>query len=128
MRYSRLPSRRGRMANRASRAFPRAGSHAHDLHAPGAWRRSVAPPSLQEGGDRAHALREGATALATTGRGAAMASAVIVIPCYNEADRLPVHTFRAFACARPALRFLFVDDGSTDGTWRVLEALHASDP
>jgi dolichyl-phosphate beta-glucosyltransferase len=57
-----------------------------------------------------------------------MTSAVIVIPCYNEAERLPVHTFQVFACEDHALRFLFVDDGSTDDTWRVLEALHRSDP
>jgi dolichyl-phosphate beta-glucosyltransferase len=26
------------------------------------------------------------------------------------------------------VRFLFVDDGSTDGTWRVLEGLHQEEP
>ena len=54
--------------------------------------------------------------------------AIIVIPCYNEAQRLRVLQFKAFSCTRPAVRFLFVDDGSTDGTWRVLEGLHREDP
>jgi glycosyltransferase involved in cell wall biosynthesis len=53
---------------------------------------------------------------------------IIVIPCYNEAARLQVSTFRAFACTRPAVQFLFVDDGSTDRTWQVLEGLHQHDP
>ena len=57
-----------------------------------------------------------------------MSSAIIVIPCYNEASRLPVHTFQTFTCARHALRFLLVNDGSTDETWQVLEALRAFDP
>jgi dolichyl-phosphate beta-glucosyltransferase len=57
-----------------------------------------------------------------------MASAIIVIPCYNEATRLPVPAFRTFMCARYALRFLFVNDGSTDGTGQVLHALQAENP
>jgi dolichyl-phosphate beta-glucosyltransferase len=55
-------------------------------------------------------------------------SAIIVIPCYNEATRLPVEAFKAFASAERRVRFLFVDDGSTDGTWPVLEGLHEEDP
>jgi dolichyl-phosphate beta-glucosyltransferase len=57
-----------------------------------------------------------------------MSSAIIVIPCYNEAARLQVQTFKAFTCEQHVLRFLFVNDGSTDDTWKVLQALHASDP
>lgn len=57
-----------------------------------------------------------------------MSSAMIVIPCYNEAGRLPVHTFQAFSCTRHRLRFLFVNDGSGDGTWELLQVLHASAP
>jgi dolichyl-phosphate beta-glucosyltransferase len=55
-------------------------------------------------------------------------SAIIVIPCYNEAARLPAHRFKAFACARHAIQFLFVDDGSSDGTWPVLEGFHREAP
>lgn len=57
-----------------------------------------------------------------------MSSATIVIPCYNEAERLQIHTFQAFSCERHAIRFLFVDDGSTDSTWQVLEGLRAFEP
>lgn len=37
----------------------------------------------------------------------------LVIPCYNERDRLEMGRFSEFS---PALQLLFVDDGSTDGT------------
>lgn len=47
----------------------------------------------------------------------------IVVPCYNEADRLDVEAFSAAARADGRLRFLFVDDGSSDGTAAVLAAL-----
>lgn len=50
--------------------------------------------------------------------------AIIVVPCYNEERRLPAEKFRTF----PGVEFLFVNDGSRDGTRRVLESLAASDP
>ena len=34
-----------------------------------------------------------------------MASAIIVIPCYNEAARLQVHTFQTFTCASTPCAF-----------------------
>jgi glycosyltransferase involved in cell wall biosynthesis len=55
-------------------------------------------------------------------------SAVIVIPCYNEARRLQIGTFQEFVCDGHALRFLFVNDGSTDETAIVLERLQKCDP
>ena len=64
----------------------------------------------------------------TAGNHQMMSSAIIVIPCYNEAQRLQVHKFKAFATAVHAPRFLFVDDGSTDGTLQVLQKLHSDDP
>jgi glycosyltransferase involved in cell wall biosynthesis len=57
-----------------------------------------------------------------------MSSAIIVIPCYNEAQRLQIHPFKAFVCAGHPQRFVFVNDGSTDGTVNVLQALHDDDP
>ncbi len=49
---------------------------------------------------------------------------VIVVPCYNEARRLPVSQFRQhIECS--ATHFLFVDDGSRDGTIEVLSGLRA---
>ena len=51
---------------------------------------------------------------------------VLVVPCYNEEDRLDLEAFRAFV-RKHDVRFLFVNDGSTDGTQAVLESLAASD-
>ncbi len=53
---------------------------------------------------------------------------VIVVPCFNEADRLDADAFTAYAAARPRVGFLFVNDGSTDNTAAVLESLHQSNP
>lgn len=57
-----------------------------------------------------------------------VASARIIIPCYNEEHRLNVTGFRDFISSSHHITFLFVNDGSTDGTLRLLEALQASDP
>jgi len=48
---------------------------------------------------------------------------LLVIPCYNEADRLPADNFEAFAARTPDVALLFVDDGSTDVTREVLDAM-----
>jgi dolichyl-phosphate beta-glucosyltransferase len=52
----------------------------------------------------------------------------IVVPCYNEAARLPVEQFREFVRQKPRVSFLFVNDGSTDGTGALLQSLAESDP
>ena len=49
----------------------------------------------------------------------------LIVPCYDEADRLPAGEFRRFAAATPGISFLFVDDGSTDETAKVVSALAA---
>lgn len=46
----------------------------------------------------------------------------IVVPCYNEEERLKVKEFLGFA-SREDVFFIFVDDGSTDATGLVLEEL-----
>lgn len=53
---------------------------------------------------------------------------IVVVPCFNEEQRLPVEAFRAFALEGMRVEFLFVNDGSTDGTLRLLESLRDSDP
>src|SRR5262245_40173831 len=53
-----------------------------------------------------------------------MSSAIIIVPCYNEAKRLNVDKFKAFFSQGHPQQFLFVNDGSTDGTLRLLESLH----
>jgi len=57
-----------------------------------------------------------------------MASARIIIPCYNEEKRLDVACFRDFTSASHNITFLFVNDGSTDSTLRLLESLKRSAP
>jgi dolichyl-phosphate beta-glucosyltransferase len=57
-----------------------------------------------------------------------MSSATIVIPCYNEARRFNIHTFKELPCEAQPQQFLFVNDGSTDGTLQVLECLRNYDP
>lgn len=54
--------------------------------------------------------------------------AIVVVPCFNEADRLAVATFVRFVDTHPGYRFLLVDDGSDDGTRQVLEAMAAERP
>src|SRR5215218_5086275 len=49
-----------------------------------------------------------------------MSSFVIIVPCYNEAKRLACSTFIAFAQAHSDVEFIFVNDGSTDETEKLL--------
>jgi dolichyl-phosphate beta-glucosyltransferase len=49
----------------------------------------------------------------------------LVIPCYNEAQRLDLGAFRDALILVPRLHLLFVDDGSTDATRQVLETLRS---
>jgi len=46
----------------------------------------------------------------------------LVVPCYNEEQRLDIEAFRRFDGGDDRVGFLFVDDGSRDGTRRVLQA------
>jgi glycosyltransferase involved in cell wall biosynthesis len=57
-----------------------------------------------------------------------MTTTVIVVPCFNEASRLPVARFEAFLAAAPDVGFVFVDDGSTDATRERLRALEKAAP
>ncbi|GAB7006092.1 glycosyltransferase [Nocardioides sp. AN3] len=61
----------------------------------------------------------------------------VVVPCYNEEEVLP-STAQVLADKLAFLvdggqvdgrsRVVFVDDGSTDATWEVIEKLHAANP
>jgi glycosyltransferase involved in cell wall biosynthesis len=46
----------------------------------------------------------------------------LVVPCYNEAERLDLEAFRTFDAGSDQVGFLFVDDGSRDGTRRLLQS------
>lgn len=59
---------------------------------------------------------------------ARMPRITLVVPCFNEEQRLDVGVFRAFELSGYDLQFLFVNDGSTDGTLRVLQSLRDSNP
>jgi dolichyl-phosphate beta-glucosyltransferase len=47
-------------------------------------------------------------------------SYAVVVPCYNEAKRLPIENFLAFAKANENVLICFVNDGSKDNTLEVL--------
>ncbi len=57
-----------------------------------------------------------------------MSRLLVVVPCFNEEHRLDVAAFRQFSLGGHDVEFLFVNDGSRDGTLRVLESLRDSDP
>ncbi len=52
----------------------------------------------------------------------------LIIPCYNEEDRLPCEAFISYASEHPDVSFFFVDDGSTDGTRSLLEQMQMKLP
>jgi dolichyl-phosphate beta-glucosyltransferase len=45
----------------------------------------------------------------------------LIVPCFNEAQRLPVHGFAEWIGAGCGQRLIFVDDGSSDGTAELLQ-------
>ena len=61
-------------------------------------------------------------------RAAGVPETLLVVPCYNEAQRLPAQTFVDFIEQRDDIGVLFVDDGSTDGTSSIIEALTRRNP
>lgn len=52
---------------------------------------------------------------------------ILVVPCFNEEQRLPVDELRNFRIDGVRLEILLVDDGSSDGTLRLLESLQTQD-
>jgi glycosyltransferase involved in cell wall biosynthesis len=57
-----------------------------------------------------------------------MPEVCVVVPCFNEEQRLRSADLAAFVDARPNAALCLVDDGSADGTFSVLERLRASRP
>ena len=58
----------------------------------------------------------------------------LVVPCYNEEQALPLFYAEASRVAAEMehsrgaqFEFIFINDGSNDGTLSVLRALHAED-
>src|SRR4029079_6831102 len=63
-------------------------------------------------------------------------SLAVVVPCYNEEEVLPETSRRLLALLgrlveegvfTPQSSICFVDDGSRDGTWRLIERLASMD-
>ncbi|MDR1257514.1 MAG: glycosyltransferase family 2 protein [Spirochaetaceae bacterium] len=61
----------------------------------------------------------------------------MVVPCYNEEEALPetakqllqkLEQMRADSVVSDASRIVFVDDGSRDGTWRIIQNLYRKAP
>ena len=55
----------------------------------------------------------------------------VIVPLYNEAESLPeLHAWikRVMNEHHFSYEILFVNDGSTDDSWKVIEALHAANP
>jgi glycosyltransferase involved in cell wall biosynthesis len=63
----------------------------------------------------------------TCGVALRMADTTIVIPCYNEAERLDVVAFVRHVLDDPPHRFLFVNDGSGDTTLDLLREVRSYD-
>lgn len=57
-----------------------------------------------------------------------MAAVTLVVPCFDEEQRLDAGAYRRAVDAHEGLRLVLVDDGSRDGTRRALDALAAGRP
>ena len=57
-----------------------------------------------------------------------MSDTIVVIPCFNEAQRLGAGAFDRFARATHAVRLMLVNDGSRDATLQTLHELAARQP
>lgn len=57
-----------------------------------------------------------------------MQDVCLVIPCYNEEHRLPVAELLAFVDGRHDTTLCLVDDGSSDGTLKLLQKLQQERP
>jgi glycosyltransferase involved in cell wall biosynthesis len=56
---------------------------------------------------------------------ALVADLLLVVPCYNEAERFPVESFAAFLETHPRFGLVLVNDGSRDATLAMLTGLAA---
>ncbi|MDR1989671.1 MAG: glycosyltransferase family 2 protein [Acidobacteriaceae bacterium] len=57
-----------------------------------------------------------------------MREVCLVVPCFDEAKRLPRAAFATFLDVHPAFAICFVDDGSRDGTRALLDTMCAERP
>lgn len=57
-----------------------------------------------------------------------MQRTAIIIPCYNEEKRLLLDNFKVFLEENAHINLFFVNDGSSDGTGKLLEEFCESSP
>jgi glycosyltransferase involved in cell wall biosynthesis len=57
-----------------------------------------------------------------------MPQTCLIIPCYNEAERLDLAAFERFISTEKDFAICFVDDGSTDETINLLQLLQNKNP
>lgn len=58
----------------------------------------------------------------------AMQKTAIIIPCYNEENRLDSKKYYESSTRNPEVHFIFMNDGSTDKTEEILDALCRKNP
>jgi len=56
------------------------------------------------------------------------AKVLVIVPCYNEGNRLPKDQYLEFTDRESDYRFLFVDDGSKDNTYGMLDSMRREQP
>ena len=57
-----------------------------------------------------------------------MQKTCLIIPCYNEVNRLDIDEFLSFINKNTHIHYLFVNDGSKDNTIKILEKLKKNNP
>ncbi|MGD8316997.1 MAG: glycosyltransferase family 2 protein [Myxococcales bacterium] len=69
-------------------------------------------------------------ALEAVEMGSEVPKVTLVVPGLNEAESLPLLAEQVKAALEPETSYelIFVDDGSTDGSWQVIQELHQHDP
>lgn len=57
-----------------------------------------------------------------------MDNTLIIVPCYNERNRLKTYEFNSFLKRNSHVSFIFVNDGSTDNTNELIETIKNVNP
>lgn len=57
-----------------------------------------------------------------------MSPIAVIVPCYNEANRMRISEFISFANKHPEVQFYFANDGSTDNTENLLLQMQQASP
>ena len=52
-----------------------------------------------------------------------MQKTAIIVPCYNESNRLKINEFKNYLCKETSVSFIFINDGSTDNTLDLINKL-----